>query len=143
LVNLCNLWPSVQLMAGDCFVLPSGPPFRLTSDLAQPPVDFRTLFAGRVQGGFGTLGGGGACTIVGGYFALDDRHAGILLSALPRIVHLPADQDEAALRWSLERMMNELRAPQPGGHLVVEHLAQMMMVHGPLSLAFRSPGSGA
>ena len=119
----------VRLAAGDCFMLPSGPPFRLTSDLALPPVDFRTLFAGRAQGGFGTLGEGGACTMVGGHFALDNRHAEILLSALPSIVHLRADQDKAALRWSLERMMAELRAPQPGGHLVVEHLAQMMMVH--------------
>ncbi len=119
----------VKLMAGDCFVLPSGPPFRLTSDLDLPPVDFRILFAGRAQGGFGSLNGGGACTIVGGHFALDDRHANILLGALPTVVHLRADADKAALRWSLERMMQELRAPQPGGHLVIKHLAQMMMVH--------------
>jgi AraC-like DNA-binding protein len=118
----------VQLKAGDCFVLPSGPPFRLASDLALPPVDFRILFEGRAQGGFGALNGGGGCTIVGGHFALDDKHADILLSALPVIVHIHADADKAALRFSLERMMQELRAPQPGGHLVIEHLAQMMMV---------------
>ena len=32
------------------------------------------------------------------------------------------------MRWSLERMMQELREPQPGGFLVAQQLAYMMLV---------------
>jgi AraC-like DNA-binding protein len=32
------------------------------------------------------------------------------------------------MRWSLERMMQELREPQPGGDLVAQHLAWMMLI---------------
>ena len=65
---------------------------------------------------------------VGGYFAFTGKHAGILLGVLPPIVHIRKESDKAALRWSLERMMQELREPQPGGFLVAQHLAYMMLV---------------
>ena len=47
---------------------------------------------------------------------------------LPPIVHIRKESDKAALRWSVERMMQELRERQPGGFLVVQHLAHMMLV---------------
>ena len=52
----------------------------------------------------------------------------ILLGALPPIVHIRKEADKAALRWSMERMRQELREPQPGGFLVAQHLAYMMLV---------------
>ncbi|TIT48095.1 MAG: AraC family transcriptional regulator, partial [Mesorhizobium sp.] len=54
--------------------------------------------------------------------------AGILLGMLPPIVHIRKETDQAALRWSVERMMQELHEPQPGGFLVAQHLAHMMLV---------------
>jgi AraC-like DNA-binding protein len=59
---------------------------------------------------------------------LDGDHADILLGMLPPIVHIRKEADRAALRWSLDRMMEELRDPQPGGFLVVDHLVHMMLV---------------
>ena len=50
------------------------------------------------------------------------------LGMLPPIVHIQKESDKAALRWSLERMRQELREPQPGGFLVAQHLATMMLV---------------
>ena len=47
---------------------------------------------------------------------------------LPPIVHIRKELDQAALRWSVERMMQELREQQPGGFLVAQHLAHMMLV---------------
>jgi len=119
---------SVRLATGDCFVLPRGLPFRLASDPALTPVDFRTLISGRPAGAIGMIAGGGACTIVGGHFALDDQHARVLLGVLPPVVHIREEADRATLRWSLDRMMHELRVPQPGGDLVVQHVAQLMLV---------------
>jgi AraC-like DNA-binding protein len=47
---------------------------------------------------------------------------------LPPIVLLRDEASQAALRWSVERMMQELREQQPGGYLVVQHLAHMILV---------------
>ncbi len=119
---------AVHLRAGDCFLLPLGGSFRLASDLTLPPVDFKAMFATPLNGGIATWNGGGNCSGVGGYFALAGNHAGILLGVLPPVVHIKREADKSTLRWSMERMMEELREPQPGGFLVVQHLAAMMLV---------------
>ncbi|WP_044558870.1 AraC family transcriptional regulator [Azospirillum sp. B4] len=119
---------AVRLTAGDCFLLPRGWPFRLASDLSLPSIDSRTLFPAVRRGGFLVINGGGGCFIVGGHFAVDGRHAGILLAGLPPIIHIRDEADRAALRWSMDRMRQELRDPQPGAFLMTQHLAQMMLV---------------
>ncbi len=119
---------AVHLKTGDCFLLPLGRPFRLASDLALPPVDFRSMDSRPLNGGIACWNGGGDVSGVGGYFGLAGNHAGILLGMLPPIVHIKNESDKAALRWSMERMMQELREPQPGSYLVLQHLAQMMLV---------------
>ena len=118
----------IQLTAGDCFLLPRGRPFRLATDLTLPPVDALTIFPMAGDGRIGTFHGGGHCFMVGGHFALTGDHASILLGVLPPIVHIRKESDKAALRWSLERMIQELREPQPGGFLVAQQLAYMMLV---------------
>ena len=118
----------VHLTTGDCFLLPSGRPFSLASDLALTPVDAYTLFQFPVNGAIRSLNGGGDCFGVGGHFTLTGQHADILLGVLPPIVHIRKESDKAAMRWSLERMMLELREPQPGGFLVAQQLAYMILV---------------
>ncbi len=118
----------VLLETGDCVLLPLGGPFRFASDLALTPVDFKTIVSTPLNGGIATWNGGGDFFGVGGYFSLAGNHAGILLGALPPVVHIRKESDKAALRWSLERMMQELREPRPGGFLVVQHLAHMLLV---------------
>lgn len=117
----------VRIKAGDCFLLPRGWPFRLATDLSLPPVDFRAILAMK-SSDCTRPNGNEQCFIVGGHFVLAGNHASILLSALPPIVHIRKESDKAAMRWSLERMMQELREPQPGGFLVAQHLAYMMLI---------------
>lgn len=132
----------VRLMAGDCFLLPSGRPFRLATDLSLTPVDaFATYAAERRNGSILTIDGGGSCLIVGGFFGLSGNHAGILLGVLPPIVHIRKEADKAAMRWSLERMMEELRDPQPGGLVVAQQLACTMLVQA-LRLHLAEGGNG-
>jgi AraC-like DNA-binding protein len=119
---------ALRAKTGDCFLLPSGRPFRLASDMALTPIDARTLYSTVRAGSIMSYNGGGDCFIVGGHFALTGNHAGILLGVLPPIAHIRKESDKAALRWSLERMQQELREPQPGGFLIAEHLAHMMLV---------------
>jgi len=98
----------VRLEAGGCFLLTRGRPFTLASDLT-------------------TWNGGGDC-LVGAHFAFAGGHAGVLLGVLPPIVHIGKEADKAALRWSLERLRQELIEPQPGGFLAAQHLAHMILL---------------
>ena len=105
--------------------------------LAFPPRDRFDGAAGRGPFDFGhgaqdwrrrTVNGGGDCLVVGGHFALTGDHAGMLLGILPPIVHIRKESDKAAMRWSLERMRQELREGQPGGFLMAQHLAHLMLL---------------
>ena len=118
----------VLLMAGDCFLLPRGLPFSLSTDLSLTPVDFATILATWKSGGAPFNNEAGDRYIVGGHFLLTGSHADILLQSLPPIVHIRKESDKAAMRWSLERMKEELRDPQPGGALITQQLAYMMIV---------------
>jgi AraC-like DNA-binding protein len=91
-------------------------------------VDAFTSLQAPLNSRIGVFNGGGDCMILGGYFAFYARHAGMLLGVLPPIVHIRKESDTAALRWYLERMRHELREPRPGGFLVAQHLAYMMLV---------------
>ena len=104
---------AVRLEAGDCFVLPSGRPFRLASDLTLTPVDAGTIFPPARAGGVVTYNDGGDFFLVGSRFGVSGNNAGALLGMLPPIVHIRKESDQAALRWSVERMMHELREEQP------------------------------
>jgi AraC-like DNA-binding protein len=86
------------------------------------------MYSRPLNGGVASWNGGGDVSGVGGYFGLAGNHAGILLGMLPPIVHIEKESDKLALRWSIERMMQELREPQPGSFLVLQHLAHMMLV---------------
>ena len=118
----------VLLTAGDCFLLPRGLPFCLATDLGITPVDFDTLRKTWRSGTTVSNPEGASRYIVGGHFLLTGRHADILLRSLPPIVHLRKESDKAAMRWSLERMREELRDPQPGGSLIAQQLAYVMLV---------------
>jgi hypothetical protein len=86
---------------------------RSSSPSMKASVDFRTIPM-KGDGRIGKCNGGGDCLIVGGHVAFAANHAGILFEVLPPIVHIRKESDKAAMRWSLERMMQELREPQPG-----------------------------
>jgi AraC-like DNA-binding protein len=118
----------VLLDAGDCFVLPRGLPFRLATDLALEAVHFTVA---RTRLGMKSEAPGvteGTRYIAGGHFALTGGYAEMLLQSLPPIVHIRRESDKAALRWSLERMREELRDPQPGASLIAQQLAYMMLI---------------
>jgi AraC-like DNA-binding protein len=118
----------VRLNSGDCFLLPRGIPFQLTTNLALEPVHY-TVARARFSSGSQLSGvTEGVQYIAGGHFALTGSHAEMLLQALPPIVHIRRESDKAAMRWSMERMREELADPQPGGVLIAQQLAYMMLV---------------
>ncbi|MEF2070371.1 AraC family transcriptional regulator [Consotaella aegiceratis] len=133
----------VRLEEGDCFVLPLGRPFRLATDLALPATAASNVFSVARQGGIVTYNGGGDCFLVSNRFALAGDPAGRLLEMLPPIVHIRRGTHQSSLRWSMERMMQELRAVQPGGFLILQHLAHTMLIEVlRLHLADEPTGNG-
>jgi AraC-like DNA-binding protein len=118
----------VLLHAGDCFLLPRGFPFQLTTNLSLEPVHYTVAFAQLGMRNEAPGASEGARYIAGGHFALTGGHADMLLQSLPPIVHIRRESDKAAMRWSLERMREELRDPQPGGSLIAQQLAYMMLI---------------
>ena len=117
----------VLLRAGDCFLLPRGLPFRLATDLALEPVHY-TLALDRLRHSHDVPVSQCDRYMAGGFFTFTGSHAELLLRSLPPIVHLRREPDKAAMRWSLERMREELRDPQPGGSLITQQLAYMMLI---------------
>ena len=134
---------AVLLNAGDCFLLPHGLPLQLAADPTLKPLHYKLAWArmGIAQQGIDTPDGK-TTYMAGGHFALTGIHAEMLLQSLPPIVHIRRDQDKIALRWSLELMREELRDPQPGGSLIMQQLAYMMLVRA-LRLHMTDTGSGA
>jgi AraC-like DNA-binding protein len=118
----------VLLHAGDCFLLPRGLPFRLATDLLLEPVLFADACARLGMRNEAPGVREGARYIAGGHFALTGGHAEMILQSLPPIVHIRREPDKAAMRWSLERMREELSDPQPGGSLIAQQLAYMMLI---------------
>jgi AraC-like DNA-binding protein len=118
----------VLLTAGDCFLLPSGGPFRVASDLALAPEDWRRYLPGARNGSLITLNGGGEATVLGGHFRIAGPQAALLLGLLPPIVHLRSEVDRETLRWTVERMRQELADPRPGSFLIAQQLAYMILV---------------
>jgi AraC-like DNA-binding protein len=118
----------VLLTAGDCFLLPRGLPFRLATDLALEPVPYTLALTRLSMNTEAPDVTENARYIVGGHFAFAGSHAEMLLKSLPPIAHIRREEDKVAMRWCLERMREELRNPQPGGSLITQQLAYMMLV---------------
>jgi len=118
----------MPLAAGDFVLLPGNAGYRLYSAADAPPINAFSFFPAIPAGETAVLNGGGALSGVGGYFGFEGAHAELLLGMLPPVVHIRATAHQAALRWSIERLMRELREPQPGSTLLAEHLAQALLI---------------
>ena len=118
----------VLFKEGDCLLLPHGSPFRVGSDPALPPEDWKRHFLDAREGALVKLNDSSGVTVLGGHFQLAGPQAEMLLSMLPPIVHLKSETDRDALRWAFDRMRRELLNPKPGGFLIVQHLAYMIFV---------------
>jgi AraC-like DNA-binding protein len=118
----------VLLEAGDCFLLPRGMPFWLTSDLSLQPVHYTLAWSRLSKTNDIAEIPEGARYMAGGFFGFTGGHAEMLLHSLPPIVHIRRESDKAAMRWSLERLREELRDPQPGSSLIAQQLAYMMLI---------------
>ena len=119
----------VRLEEGDCFLLNRGCEIVLSSDLSLPPQDASVILDAIERDGIAVHNGGGEVILIGGFFTFSSEHAALLLDALPPFANPPRSSNQAdVLRWSLNQLKSELRAPMPGGGLVSNHLLQLMLL---------------
>ncbi|WP_205910794.1 AraC family transcriptional regulator [Paroceanicella profunda] len=126
LVDGCDA--PTHLEEGDCFVLPSGRRFWMGNNREVAAVAARDLLPAVRDGGMVRINRGDRFQIVGSRFAVGGTHAADMLGVLPPIVHVSRAAEQAVLRSSVEMMMQEMRNSRPGGHLVSQHLAHIMLV---------------
>lgn len=123
-----GLAEAMPIMEGDCVLLPRGLPFCLTTDLSLPCVNFLSEIETRAAGEEILHDEVGGCSIIGGHFPLTGSNADVLLNSLPSVVHIRREADKQAIRWSLNQLREELKHPQPGGTLMAQQLAYMMLL---------------
>ena len=129
----------VLMQAGDCVILPRGLPFRLAAEKEPSLVDVRRLEVRKPEDPV-LYKSPGVCSFIGGHFFFSGSSSEILLNSLPPVVHISKDSDKAAIRWSLQSIMDELCDPQPGGSIIAQQLALMMLVQA-LRLHLRDAAS--
>jgi AraC-like DNA-binding protein len=118
----------ILLESGDCFLLPRGLPFRLATNLALAPLEAEEVRRRHRESGEPAFVPGHGPYVAGGYFLLEGRHAELLLEVLPPMVHIRDEVQKATMRWSLDRLLDEVRNPKPGGALMAQQLAYTMLV---------------
>ncbi|GAA5017688.1 AraC family transcriptional regulator [Streptomyces siamensis] len=124
--------PPIRAVAGDCYLLGNGRPYRLSSDPTVPAQPSSEVFMGFIEGdsvSVGTSGSPPDGVVVGCGFHLDTANAAVLLDVLPPLVHVPADTGEAgAIRSALDMLRQETANPGIGSALIVERLAHIVLV---------------
>jgi Cupin len=133
-----------DLCAGDFLVLPGGEPHQVRSaaPASAPPVPLLSLLAeaGAEPWKPGVRyrrtvhlrhGGGGAQSVLLiGIFYFGDRRKNPLLTALPPVLVVRAGKDRNAswLKMTLNAISVELAEEQPGSHLVIAKLADLLFM---------------
>lgn len=117
----------VSLRAGDFVLLPTTPPFVLSSFLPAPPV---FIDPDRVPGGQGELRHGDPegppdMRSLGGAFLFDTPNAGLLVAMLPAVVHVPGSH--RLMQW-VRMVGEEYEARQPGHDYMLSRLAEMLLI---------------
>ena len=117
----------IQLQTGSCLLLPRGWPFSLSSRLSQPLKSWEMLSQQERYNGILPLTPGDDFLILGSHFRLEGD-ARFLLDALPPIVLLESEAQRESLRWAVDRLLREMRDPQPGSTLIAQQIACTMLI---------------
>ena len=118
----------ILLRAGTCVLLPHGRPFVLGSDLTTPSRDaWEFLSSVERYNGVISASPGDSFFLLGNYFALEGDGR-FLLDVLPPVVMLENELQRESMRWAVERMLREMRDPQPGGTLIAQQIAYTLLV---------------
>lgn len=127
----------LTLNAGDFVLLPSTPPFTISSFAPAPVVhiDPKVVPGGDGERRYGVLGGEPEMLSLGGAFVFDCADPRLLVSLLPAVVHVPGS---ARLARLVQMVGEEYMGSQPGSDFMLSRLVDMMLIE-----AMRSTTAGS
>lgn len=117
----------VTLNAGDFVLLPSTPPFTLSSFGPAPVVhiDPKQVPGGNGERRHGDMAGAPDMRSLGGAFVFDGADPGLLVALLPRVVHVQGSQRLAHL---VGLVGEEYERRQPGHEYMLSRLVGMLLI---------------
>ena len=121
----------VLLREGDTFMLGNPPPYVLAGTLDASPRPAEQVWAG-AEDGFVRIGPASEddLYLCVGHIAFDERNAALLTDLLPPLVIVHAtDPHGGRLAQLIDLLATEVGVAAPGGPLVQNHLAQILLVH--------------
>lgn len=128
-LRLADSGETVRIESGDVLLLVAPEAFVMASDVSIAPVEAHVLFSGRTTP-IVAAGRGDDVLMIGGHVRVDRAYAAMLAEALPPLVHVRGNAPEAqAMRWIVDRMVDESAGDLPGAGLASTQLAQLLFVH--------------
>lgn len=128
----------VTLAAGDFVLLPSTPPFTISSFTPAPlpvHIDPKAVPGGDGERRYGVPGGEPDMLSLGGAFLFDCADPTLLVSLLPAVVHV---RGSARLAQLVQMVGEEYLHPRPGHEFMLSRLVGMMLIE-----AMRSTTAGS
>jgi AraC-like DNA-binding protein len=118
----------LRLTEGDVAVLNDRQVVTLGSDPALEPADRTNLFEEN-PGAVVRIGEGEEVLVLGGHIDVNRGGEGLLLAALPPVMHILATRTEApAVRWLLDRLVQEMATLRLGATAAAQQYAQLLLV---------------
>ncbi len=133
IVEFANDGEKVKLSGGDLILLPHGEEHTIYNGSKDNPLILDDVFAAETVNDRHYLkyGGDGAATnFICGVFQFVNRAENTLISALPRVVRVTAETDEAS-RWlapTLKLLSYEARNPRQGSASIINRLTAIIFV---------------
>lgn len=127
----------ITLSEGDFVLLPTTPPFTLSSFAPAPPVfiDPKLVPGGQGERRHGEPTGEPDMRSLGGAFLFDRADPGLLVSLLPRVVHVQGSRRLAQL---VQMVGDEYEDQKPGSEFMLSRLVGMLLIE-----AMRSTTAGS
>jgi AraC-like DNA-binding protein len=136
--------PPVKLSEGDVAMFPQGDRHVISSAPEVEPIrrspeevfaarDFPkplpiSYASGRVEAGKLMPAGDAEAVVICGFLGCDRRPFNPLISALPRLLHIPASRTGSWVSRVIDQAVVESNERRPGGDAVLERLSEMMFV---------------
>lgn len=118
---------ALQLNAGDFLLLPRTYAFTMASHADVKPKLVNATPANEVR--HGPPSESITVRMVGGYFRFDNANTQLLLSLLPPVIHVKAEQEGAARLQTLSQLIDdEANARRPGREPMLERLVELALI---------------
>lgn len=118
-----------ELVEGDCYLLPRGNAFLMSSDPTGSVAEIAPAMVLRRNEGITQLNGGGDFLGNGLFFDFASPFADILFQSLPSLIVVPGATSQATeLQVNMRRFASEFRGTQMGRSLILNQLAPVILV---------------